>query len=286
MNRRWLLNSILLLAIAGLTALAVWRPGLKASAPKPRLTTLDPRKIQHVRIEQPNRHTIVLADHNGHWYMDTPVGARAHAFNTARVLRVAMARVQKELPLSVGKDLAQFGLAKPRAVLQLDDQRIAFGGTNPVNDLQYVQYQGRIYLVAGRNFQDVARTYSDFLDAHLFRQDLKPVALYLPGLNLKLKDGRWIVRPASDKLTTDRINTFVDEWRYAQALTVEKYQGKPVHQQIRFRFAPDKKGGKPATVVVDILSRHGELVLYRPDEGLEYHFPEEVGKRLLELKPD
>jgi hypothetical protein len=286
MNRRWLLNSILLLAIAALTTVAVLRPGLKTTAPKARLTALDPRTIRHVRIEQPNRRTIVLADHDGHWYMEAPVGARAHVFNTARVLRVAMAVVQKKLPPTAGKDPAQFGLDKPRAVLQLDDQRITFGGTNPVNDLQYVEYQDRIYLVAGRNFQDVARSYSDFLDSHLFRQDRKPVALYLPGLSLILKDGRWIVHPGSDKLTTDRINTFVDEWRYAQALSVEKYQGKPVHRQIRIRFAPDKKGGKPGTVVVDILSRHGELVLYRPDEGLEYHFPEEVGKRLLELKPD
>ncbi len=286
MNRRWLLNSILLIAIAGLTALAVWQPGLHTPPPKARLTSLDPRKIKHVRVEQQNRKPIVLTDRGGTWYMEAPVHGRAHVFNTAKVLQVAMTPVEQELPPSADGNLKQFGLDKPKAVLQLDGQRIAFGGNNPVNNLQYVRYHDRVYLVSTRSYWDVARPYSELLDSHLFRQDRKPVALYLPGFSLKLRKGRWILHPTQPKLTTDRINTFVDEWRYAQALTVQRYGGEAIQQRIRMRFAPDKKGGKPKTVTVAILSRHGELVLYRPDQGLEYHFPEEVGKRLLELKPD
>jgi hypothetical protein len=286
MNRRWLLNALLLIVIVAMTTLAVWRPGLHKPAPKAKLTKLDPRTIQHVRIEQQNRKPIVLNEQDQTWYMESPVHGRAHVFNTARVLRIAMAPVEQELPPSASQDLAQFGLAKPKAVLKLDGQPIAFGGNNPVNNDQYVLYQKRVYLIDTRSYWDVARPYNQFLDSHLFRQDRKPLAISLPGLSLKLVKGRWMLHPANKKLTTDRINTFVDEWRYATAMTVKRYQGKPVQGKIRIRFSASKKDGKAQTVTVDILSRRGELILYRPDQGLEYHFPEEVGKRLLQLKPD
>jgi hypothetical protein len=286
MNRRWLLNTLLLIVIAAMTALAVWRPGLHKPAPKARLTKLDPRTIQHIRIEQQNRKPIVLGARKQIWYMKSPVHGRAHVFNTARVLRIAMAPVDQELPQSANENLAQFGLDKPKAVLELDGQRIAFGGNNPVNNDQYVLYHKRVYLIDARSYWDVAHPYNEFLDSHLFRPDRKPLAFSLPGLSLKLVKGRWIVHPANKKLTTDRINNFVDEWRYASAMTVERYQGQAAQGKIHILFAADRKGGKAQTVTVDILSRHGELVLYRPDQGLEYHFPQEVGKRLLELKPD
>jgi len=34
----------------------------------------------------------------------------------------------------------------------------------------------------------------------------------------------------------------------------------------------------------DILAREPEVILYRPDEGLDYHLPPDVGERLLAPK--
>ena len=42
----------------------------------------------------------------------------------------------------------------------------------------------------------------------------------------------------------------------------------------------------PKNLDLGILAYKPELVLYRKDEALEYHFPQEAGERLLNLTPE
>ncbi|MHB8255587.1 MAG: hypothetical protein ACYDEV_18330, partial [Acidiferrobacter sp.] len=94
--------------------------------------------------------------------------------------------------------------------------------------------------------------------------------------------------PKPSKVSNDRINTFVDEWRYARALSVTRYHGEPAVGQIVIRYR-GLGGHKPPhlkVLTIGILATRPELVLLRRDQGLEYHFPEEIGRRLLHLSPD
>ena len=122
--------------------------------------------------------------------------------------------------------------------------------------------------------------YGNFIDSRLIEEELKPVAIRLPGFTLTLKDGAWQKTPRDEKLTTDRIHDFVAEWRNARALSVERYGGKPALKRVIFTLT---KNGKTENLVLGILAYEPDFILYRPDEGLEYHFPEEIGKRLLRL---
>jgi hypothetical protein len=97
------------------------------------------------------------------------------------------------------------------------------------------------------------------------------------------KHGAWQMAPANKELTSDRINAFVEEWRHAQALSVTEYSGKTAHEKINFGFAA---GSPLKNLEIGILAHKPELVLYRRDEGLQYHFPEELGARLLQLRPE
>jgi len=96
------------------------------------------------------------------------------------------------------------------------------------------------------------------------------------------KDGGWQRRPERAALSSDLINDFVIEWQQASALSVQRHSGKRPSAWISLTLA---SGAKPASVRVGVLAREPELVLYRPDEGLDYHFPAELGKRLLQLEP-
>jgi len=114
----------------------------------------------------------------------------------------------------------------------------------------------------------------------LLEDGRKPVNLKLPDFTLTLKDGTWRRQPKDEKLATDSINRFVDEWRHARALTVDRYSGKRVHEWIKMGFARD---GKQEVLRIGILAYKPDFILYRKDEGLEYHFPEDTGKRLLKI---
>ena len=127
-------------------------------------------------------------------------------------------------------------------------------------------------------FWAAARTYTHYLSKRLIEKDRNPVALSLPGFRLSLEKGSWQAYPEQKDLSADRIKQLVDQWRYAQALSVKKYDNSRVLDWVRLSFGKEK-----VRLRIGILSRSPELVLYRPDEKLQYHFPEDVGKRMFSL---
>lgn len=282
MNRRWSVNILLLLVLAGLGALALLRPGIDPDAYKPPLTSIAPTEITRLLIAERGKPPVEL-ERTDRWRLRSPLQARANEFNVNDVLRVAATRVEKQLPEDALQRAAKYGLDSPRARLKLDEHTIDFGTTNPVNNLQYVAYQGRVYMVSASALWSVTRAYTDFIDHALLDTAKKPVAITLPGLKLALQDGRWRVTPHNERITTDRINRFVEEWRHARALSVRPYGGGRSLGEIRFTYATKPPIAKPEAVRLGILSRSDELVLYRPDEGLQYHFPQDSIKRLLYL---
>ena len=126
----------------------------------------------------------------------------------------------------------------------------------------------------------VSHPYADFIDSRLFEDDRKLTAFRLPGFTLTLQNGVWQQKPRNKKLTTDQINDFVSEWKNASALGVEKFSGKKELGRIEISTARASKSEK---VQLGILAYKPDFILHRQDEGLEYHFTEATGKRLLEV---
>ena len=75
----------------------------------------------------------------------------------------------------------------------------------------------------------------------------------------------------------------MDEWRHARALSVEPYTGKPVRERVTITIIDD---GKTRLLEFGVLARKPEFVVVRKDENLEYHFPEDIGARLMQLKTE
>jgi hypothetical protein len=124
----------------------------------------------------------------------------------------------------------------------------------------------------------------DWRSPSLLEDKSKILTLRLPGFSLKQNpQGAWTRTPELKELASDTVNRFVDEWRLARALSVTPWAGKAFKERVVLTVAD---GDKPRTVEFGVLARHPELVLVRLDEKLEYHFPEETGARLLELKPE
>jgi len=115
-------------------------------------------------------------------------------------------------------------------------------------------------------------------------EDTRLASMQFPGFSLRRNEqGTWTRTPELKGLSSDQVNRFVDEWRLARALTVSEYTGRPAHERITVKVTT---ADSPRTIEFGVLARKPETVLVRRDEKLEYHFPEEIGRRLLELRPE
>lgn len=287
MRNRWLLNLALAVVITGLALLAVFKPGTERDKGEPAaLTALGANEISSVRLRRPGQDEIVLQRDGDDWRLTAPVAARADRFRVDGLLQLLRVKSQGTLP---AQDLARYGLDKPLAVLQFNDAEIRFGALHAFNDLQYALYRDQVHLVPAASFRQAAARWQDFLSTALLESHMKPVAFVFPRFRLTLKDGTWEVMPPNKELSGDRINTFVDEWRFARALSVTRQGAEPVTAKIRIDYVNEKApdaARHPKTLEIGIVSTKPEVVLRRADEGLEYRFPSGTSGRMLELKPE
>jgi hypothetical protein len=287
-NRRWLLNVVLALFVVALVLVVKFQPGRPEPAAEATLTTLQSETVKDVRLARPGEAEIRFERSDQGWRLVSPVRARADRFRVENLLQLATAKVKARFP--AGGDLAQYGLATPIARVRIDGTEIGVGGQHALNDLRYVLVNNEVLLVPGASARAVTNSLSDFFSARLIEDGRKPVAFSFPTFRLQAEGGTWKVQPENKELSTDVVNAFVDQWRYARALSVARYSGKPVRGRVRVTYlteSPDKgqASGTPLTLDLAIVARKPELVIYRADEGLEYHFPQETGDRLMTLAP-
>lgn len=276
MTSRWLLNAILAGVIAALALLLFLRPDADKPAGPP-LTALSTETVTRIRIER-GEQKIELEKTGDAWRMTAPLRARANRFNIDSLLRLTDTVSTFQAP--VGADLATYGLDKPTLRVWLNDEPIAIGSLHPMRQQHYARYRDTVHLIQSHVLTAAFQNYNNFLDSQLLEDGRKLAALRLPGFRLELKDGTWRRAPADEKISADRLNGFVAEWENARALSVEKYSGKPARATVQLTFEQD---GRRETLALGILSYKPAFVLARRDEGLEYHFPEDVGQRLLTL---
>ena len=279
--RRWLLNLGLLVVVAALGVYAWYRSGEEPDASKPTLTTLDAASIKNIEISRPQQATVSLERSDDRWRLTAPIKARADSFAVEALLRLARAPIESPIA-PIDGDMARYGLDQPRLTVRFDDTEIRFGEVHPIKDEYYAQRDNRIYLVQNRFYAQAAAPYTNLIDSRLIEPGRKLTRLALPDFSLTLKDGEWRREPEIAALSSDRINGFIDDWRHARALQVEQYSGGKAQQQIE--VTAESADGHKETVKIAVLARKPELVLYRPDEGLEYHFPEDTAQRLLHLE--
>jgi hypothetical protein len=282
MNKRWLVNVILFIAIALLALVLLLQPGIEKPVKKERISAIRDDEISRVTIERGKAPTIVLARKTkDSWRLVKPRAGRANPFTVSGTLRVIRAQSEQHLTEAVSGNLDRYGLVSPIGRVLFDDHVMVFGDTNPVNNQQYVLFDKQLHMIDHRYFQVVSRNYTEFLSRQLIEPGLKPVKVKIPGLTLSVVKGSWRVTPAQASLPADSIKQLADDWQHAQALFVKPYEKAPVQNWVTLWFAPKKEGAKQTTLRVGIVSKTPELILYRPDEGLQYHFPQDLNKRLL-----
>ncbi len=280
----------MLVVVAALVAFLYLRPQANTdAAPQYEVSTLKLADFSSIKVEFPTKAPTSFEKIDGLWRMTAPYKTRANQLAVQRILSIIAAKSTEKFPTN---DLAKFGLDNPQLRLKLTNtagaQEFVFGTYNPVTEEQYVAFKDAIYLLPG-SYAELASTQPmELIDKNLLANDaVKQIAGFDFSrleqwvdvrLNVDLANGKWIVNAPKAKITQNEMNEWLDfSWKQAQANKVELY-------------TPDRNAGYPSfdvklkngkSVRFDKIQESPDLLLGRPDEGIMYHFPSDVGFNML-----
>lgn len=142
MNRWSLANLVLALLALSLLAAHLWPEGATDWQP---LTALGETEISQIRVERSDRLQLALQRGEKGWLLMHPRETVAEERRVQQLLAIARAPVEHEFATDSG--LAPYGLANPRAVLQLNGLRLLFGDRDPGQNSRYVLVDDRIRVI-------------------------------------------------------------------------------------------------------------------------------------------
>lgn len=282
MNQRLAINLALAGAIIVLALVVILEPGKEATPDLPKITALNPEHVMRITVERAGRDTLVFEKQaDASWRMTQPLILRANDFRVSALARAAQTGSHAHFP-QTGRDLKQFELDAPKIKLTLNDQIIEFGGVNPLDNRRYVRVADTVHLIGDDVFFRLNGEAAGYISSALIPEHTQELSeIKLPGKTMSrdASSGKWTVAPPVADLTPDDINTFLDEWRHAQALQVSAYNGTPSGEQVTLSFS-----STTPPLIYDVLGKDGDLILGRKDAGVQYQLTAEARQKLFELK--
>ncbi len=272
------LANIVLLGVTVILLAVVWLGPDRAQPSTELLSDIDPGAVTGVRIEWPRGRAMTARRDAERWQMEAPYQLPADDLRMQALLSLARAPSLAHFPASQ-RELAQFGLDPPRVRIVLDDAVFEFGDTEPLDGRRYVLHAGRVHVVADSHFQHLSAEAASYLHPGPMGPDAEPVELLVSGARLRLEDGRWRREPPLAGVSADRINALADEWARVRAMSVSRFDPNlNWTQSVAVRRA-DETGPRRFRVA----RTDYELVLGRPDAGIQYHVMRKSGERLLDV---
>lgn len=285
MKSRWIVNLVLLLLVAGIGLALKFMPEKPQAKPSTvTLSELNSDAFAQISIEAPAKNPVTLEKHDGRWWLAQPYKARADIAAVERVLSIVRAESVDKFDAT---DLTRYGLDHPALKLKLDAEEFLFGTFNPVSGKQYVGFRNSVYLIDSKYSESATIQVVEMLDKTLLAADEQIAGFDFSrleqweeggGLRMALEKGQWsVTRPNTTAKQDELKGWFADSWGTLIAMSVEPYQ--PDHRKKYPSFEIKLQNGK--TLHFDKESESPELILARPDEGLRYHFPQDVGFQIL-----
>lgn len=274
MHSHFWLNLIMFATIIALAAFLYIKPSLQEEKAY-KISSLPAEAVKYIRIERQDS-SIELSRPDKRWVMTQPVQGRVDKVKIERILAILSATSQHLLPLA---HLDRYGLTTPAIKLQLEQETFSFGELAPVTHEQYVATRQHVFLVSPRYAATLLVKPADLLNSRLFAEDEIPVEFDVAHFHLK-REEQWQVnsRHQAQALSQDELNQWVQTWQLAEASyqTVDAIKPAAVGEEITIGL----QDGRKIRLLVE--QNDSELILLRVDEGIRYHFPSDLGKRLLD----
>ncbi|MFA9421523.1 MAG: DUF4340 domain-containing protein [Gammaproteobacteria bacterium] len=274
LSKRWLVNGLLALVI-GVSLLLGYRDRVQSgSEARNPITSLKPADVMSVTIQLGDKR-IVLRRSADQWLIVSPLQWPAHNITLQRILGISVSEAETSIA-ATGIDLSALGLQDPKVILSLNDTRIFFGTTNNISDRRYLMTGTTIYLLADIHLPFISQGIAGLIDRRLLPPSIPLQTLTLTERKLsKDSTDNWQSDAPTD-IPADRLNQFVNNWQTLEAPAVKIFNqaGMPL-EKIVAGLDDDSE------VEFLLMSIYPELVIARPDLGVEYHFHEKQQQELL-----
>jgi hypothetical protein len=155
---------------------------------------------------------------------------------------------------------------------------LSLGDTNPVSGKRYILFQDKIYLGADTVYNDLLGDPAEFASLRLIESGQELQRIALPGITLMRDGAKWSMTPVDPAITGDAITAVVDAWKHAQAISVSRLAAGTGQGSVTIELADSQ------SIRFEIRAREPQLVLARPDLGIEYHLFGDSADRLLKPK--
>jgi hypothetical protein len=144
---RLLRANLILATLVAVLGLVAWlEPGLERGQTLPPLTELSPAAARSLRLFKGNELVLGLELTEQGWHLNAPVAGVADNERVRELLGVLRTPSLRRFAVPLGRE-AEFGLAEPELILEVDGVPIAFGGLDPVTQQRYVLYAGEVHLI-------------------------------------------------------------------------------------------------------------------------------------------
>jgi len=287
MKSRWLTN-IGLLVIVLITSLYSWTIFQKepVESAKFELTKFKLSDFDELKIDFPSKISTHFKIIDNHWRMLSPHKARADQLYVYRILSILATSSLEKLSAD---DLSKYGLDQPNLKMTFLGNNlkevIFFGTYNPINEDQYVLYKDNVFLISG-GFSETA----SFMPVELIEKnpiakseiiksfDFSRLEQWQDSrLKLNYSNNVWSVEGKSLSIVQFDVNEWYEmTWKNIPAKSVEPYK---MDQRVGYKSFDILLNNKKLTFYR--IQESPELLLFRKDEGLLYHFPSDLGFTML-----
>jgi hypothetical protein len=280
MSTRTLLNLVLFLAVLGLALVAWFKPGVKpVDAPRPITTGLTPEQTASLTVERLTRDPLRFSRRNGRWFLladnrELP----AADFQVRALLRLLEATATRYYPAG-SLDLAALGLQPPQARVAMDDVDFRFGATDALKNQRYVQVGDTVYLIEDQYQHLLNAAWPSFVSRQILEGRGAITRLELPDMTLAYADdGHWRLDPGQEGDSADALQTLIENWQNATALLTRRDDDGATGETVTV-FTRDSD----QPIALRIVTRTPDLVLARPDWGIQYQLPASEADSLFTL---
>lgn len=280
-----------MLALVGsLVSFLYLRPEVEVeSRAKYEVSQLKLTGLKTVKVAFPAKAPVIFEKKDGYWMMKAPHKQRADQLSVQRILSVIAATSDNKFPAT---DLTKYGLDNPLVRLTLindgGEEHFVYGTYNTVTDEQYVGYNDSVYLLNSVYSEAASTPVVEMIDRNFLAPDeVKQLTGFdyshleqweEASLNVDVEKGEWKTNLPEAKPTQNELNEWLEfSWKQNPAKSVKLY--KPDHSKSYPSFKVKLADG--TSIHVDKLMESPDLVLARPDEGLIYHFSNDVGFTML-----
>jgi len=265
MSRRLLINLLLLICVIGLAVFLGTNKEQEIVEPEVTLTDIQPDSIHVIHIERQDLDDIIFQKQGNNWTMQSPFTLPANPSRIKVMLKLLQAHSYDHFS-APDNDLTPYMLAVPAVSIVLNDTRIAFGDTNPLEKkLRYVLVKDTVHIINDSLFHQLQASATFFLDPKLIPPDATIKVMHLPELKIDNTEGGKM---------SEAHQQIINAWKQMDSISVRKYEEIEAIDTIKIEF----KTGELIEFI--IVSDRPNLILARPERGIQYHISNTVSDSL------